>query len=143
MARAATSPCARPAAATSTTAASQAASTCRAETDAHHCPGRTRNHHVDDSIARLRLVDRCFRLPATGSRHRGAVHAFGHRDACGGRYRGHQRSEEHTSELQSLMRNSYAVFCLQKKKNKGSKTTHTQTYMSYTACTDINCNERK
>src|SRR3546814_3574715 len=27
------------------------------------------------------------------------------------------RSEEHTSELQSLMRNSYAVFCL-KKKNK-------------------------
>src|SRR3546814_8420431 len=29
----------------------------------------------------------------------------------------HQRSEEHTSELQSLMRNSYTVFCL-KKKNK-------------------------
>src|SRR3546814_8322704 len=28
-----------------------------------------------------------------------------------------QRSEEHTSELQSLMRNSYAVFCLNKKKN--------------------------
>src|SRR3546814_7805973 len=27
------------------------------------------------------------------------------------------RSEEHTSELQSLMRNSYAVFCLQNKKN--------------------------
>src|SRR3546814_8223035 len=26
-----------------------------------------------------------------------------------------QRSEEHTSELQSLMRNSYAVFCLKKK----------------------------
>src|SRR3546814_8432113 len=31
------------------------------------------------------------------------------------------RSEEHTSELQSLMRISYAVFCLKKKK----KTTHT------------------
>src|SRR3546814_9975015 len=30
----------------------------------------------------------------------------------------HQRSEEHTSELQSLMRISYAVFCLKKKKNK-------------------------
>src|SRR3546814_10117825 len=29
-----------------------------------------------------------------------------------------KRSEEHTSELQSLMRNSYAVFCLKKKKNK-------------------------
>src|SRR3546814_8876642 len=28
----------------------------------------------------------------------------------------HGRSEEHTSELQSLMRISYAVFCLQKKK---------------------------
>src|SRR3546814_1001609 len=31
---------------------------------------------------------------------------------------GDQRSEEHTSELQSLMRISYAVFCLKKKKNK-------------------------
>src|SRR3546814_8793998 len=28
------------------------------------------------------------------------------------------KSEEHTSELQSLMRSSYAVFCLKKKKNK-------------------------
>src|SRR3546814_981352 len=28
-----------------------------------------------------------------------------------------QRSEEHTSELQSLMRNSYAVFCLKQKKH--------------------------
>src|SRR3546814_4462531 len=32
-------------------------------------------------------------------------------------HREHRRSEEHTSELQSLMRISYAVFCL-KKKNK-------------------------
>src|SRR3546814_5584206 len=32
--------------------------------------------------------------------------------------RGPTRSEEHTSELQSLMRISYAVFCLKKKKNK-------------------------
>src|SRR3546814_5771324 len=30
----------------------------------------------------------------------------------------HQRSEEHTSELQSLMRISYAVFCLKKKTQK-------------------------
>src|SRR3546814_3024122 len=30
------------------------------------------------------------------------------------------RSEEHTSELQSLMRNSYAVFCLKKKNNHNS-----------------------
>src|SRR3546814_6177108 len=33
------------------------------------------------------------------------------------RLRGTDRSEEHTSELQSLMRISYAVFCLKKKKN--------------------------
>src|SRR3546814_3637252 len=32
------------------------------------------------------------------------------------------RSEEHTSELQSLMRISYAVFCLKKKKNKEQET---------------------
>src|SRR3546814_9749704 len=30
------------------------------------------------------------------------------------------RSDEHTSELQSLMRTSYAVFCLKKKKKKGA-----------------------
>src|SRR3546814_2545270 len=35
--------------------------------------------------------------------------------------RHHGRSEEHTSELQSLMRISYAVFCLKKKKTKNSK----------------------
>src|SRR3546814_6127611 len=34
----------------------------------------------------------------------------------------HDRSEEHTSELQSLMRISYAVFCLKKNKNNHSKT---------------------
>src|SRR3546814_1657370 len=33
------------------------------------------------------------------------------------------RSEEHTSELQSLMRISYAVFCLKKKKNNTNYTT--------------------
>src|SRR3546814_2828218 len=33
----------------------------------------------------------------------------------------HLRSEEHTSELQSLMRISYAVFCLKKKKTRMSK----------------------
>src|SRR3546814_6286952 len=38
----------------------------------------------------------------------------------------HDRSEEHTSELQSLMRISYAVFCLKKKNHR--KTRHTNTY---------------
>src|SRR3546814_10282053 len=37
--------------------------------------------------------------------------------------RGDQRSEEHTSELQSLMRISYAVFCLKKKNTNKIHTT--------------------
>src|SRR3546814_3166861 len=36
----------------------------------------------------------------------------------------HNRSEEHTSELQSLMRNSYAVFCLKKKKKNHLRNTN-------------------
>src|SRR3546814_1050380 len=39
------------------------------------------------------------------------------RDHHGSREQGELRSEEHTSELQSLMRISYAVFCLKKKTN--------------------------
>src|SRR3546814_9189140 len=42
-----------------------------------------------------------------------------HRRVVVGNFRiklGHNRSEEHTSELQSLMRSSYAVFCLTKEK---------------------------
>src|SRR3546814_9415312 len=38
------------------------------------------------------------------------------------------RSEEHTSELQSLMRISYAVFCLKKKKKTINKTNLTRNY---------------
>src|SRR3546814_7309343 len=37
------------------------------------------------------------------------------------------RSEEHTSELQSLMRISYAVFCLKKKKTKSKREHYDQT----------------
>src|SRR3546814_3922977 len=37
------------------------------------------------------------------------------------------RSEEHTSELQSLMRISYAVFCLKKKKKPNHKTNNQYT----------------
>src|SRR3546814_3292281 len=39
--------------------------------------------------------------------------------------RRHDRSEEHTSELQSLMRISYAVFCLKKKKTPKKTTLKT------------------
>src|SRR3546814_4784735 len=42
-------------------------------------------------------------------------------------YQNHLRSEEHTSELQSLMRISYAVFCLQKKNTHNSIQTITYT----------------
>src|SRR3546814_9112617 len=38
----------------------------------------------------------------------------------------HHRSEEHTSELQSLMRISYAVFCLTKKKHTITTNLHTE-----------------
>src|SRR3546814_1026882 len=49
-------------------------------------------------------------------------HLHRHQPAAG--HRGHARaarSEEHTSELQSLMRISYAVFCLKKKNNNQNR----------------------
>src|SRR3546814_3708983 len=46
------------------------------------------------------------------------------------RLRPRARSEEHTSELQSLMRISYAVFCLKKKK-KNKNTTTRQSYTTH------------
>src|SRR3546814_10564123 len=55
-----------------------------------------------------RSTSRTCALRCGGRRHRPAPRP------CG-------RSEEHTSELQSLMRTSYAVFCL---KNKKPQTTH-------------------
>src|SRR3546814_5184827 len=48
---------------------------------------------------------------------------FGGANSVGKTVRLDKRSEEHTSELQSLMRISYAVFCLKKKKQKQKKTT--------------------
>src|SRR3546814_5050611 len=43
------------------------------------------------------------------------------------------RSEEHTSELQSLMRISYAVFCLKKKKNNHNTQVPTVQYIANTS----------
>src|SRR3546814_1099222 len=40
------------------------------------------------------------------------------------------RSEEHTSELQSLMRISYAVFCLKKKKSSNEHNTYSKHYIT-------------
>src|SRR3546814_3965342 len=67
-----------------------------------------------------------------GTHSPGSIHGSGHaldlrcreRNACikwAGILKQALRSEEHTSELQSLMRISYAVFCL-KKKNKNTHT---------------------
>src|SRR3546814_4442500 len=65
-------------------------------------------------------------LPETGERFEGILPPASPGPAFALRKRAiGVRSEEHTSELQSLMRISYAVFCLKKKKNKQS--IHTQT----------------
>src|SRR3546814_9591881 len=50
---------------------------------------------------------------------------------------GQIRSEEHTSELQSLMRNSYAVFCLKKKTNNHEQ--HNLTEERLTLITSNTC----
>src|SRR3546814_3835059 len=64
--------------------------------------------------------DPAFEIPAADALADGhAFHVEAQLGALGGGQRGlgvrYRRSEEHTSELQSLMRISYAVFCLQKK----------------------------
>src|SRR3546814_10250090 len=55
------------------------------------------------------------RFIAEGAQIANAYELFGIQE---GRYPDAMRSEEHTSELQSLMRISYAVFCLKKKKTQ-------------------------
>src|SRR3546814_2162064 len=71
-------------------------------------PDQARKHYLGDRS------DRLFRraCEADAERPRNGVACNGARP--GGT--GPARSEEHTSELQSLMRISYAVFCLKKKK---------------------------
>src|SRR3546814_4869963 len=61
---------------------------------------------------------RCRKSPAAASfcrYHQGGQSCQGGGDSWRRRSFGRVRSEEHTSELQSLMRISYAVFCLKKK----------------------------
>src|SRR3546814_4354667 len=95
-----------------------------------------------------------FRSPVRGRRRQDARHRLADRQSR--RYPGlrHQsraadRSEEHTSELQSLMRISYAVFCLKKKKKKHKErqkihsrqnTKHSKTIQQKTRIdTQMNC----
>src|SRR3546814_6731077 len=66
-----------------------------------------------------RLLGQLFDRVATVQQHAGvAVDVGDRRPARSGSGEAGVRSEEHTSELQSLMRSSYAVFCLKKKKKK-------------------------
>src|SRR3546814_1744210 len=79
--------------------------------------------HVDDVHGRVLVAHADELAGGDGRRSSGPGISGGHRCTpvsrevrvrwVGGR--GRHRSEEHTSELQSLMRISYAVFCLQKK----------------------------
>src|SRR3546814_10540832 len=69
------------------------------------CHRRTRRDRGDAAAGHLQL--------AAGAQS--MKPGFGIRDSGWGRTLAQRRSEEHTSELQSLMRNSYAVFCLKKK----------------------------
>src|SRR3546814_3594960 len=62
-----------------------------------------------------------FRSPGCGRSRRRAADRPGPASPAAGCPDG-QRSEEHTSELQSLMRISYAVFCLKKKNTHKQKT---------------------
>src|SRR3546814_2880245 len=57
-----------------------------------------------------------------------AIHRDGHGGSC---LKPSSRSEEHTSELQSLMRISYAVFCLKKKKQNYTYTQQSENYITH------------
>src|SRR3546814_1287576 len=74
---------------------------------------------------RVRTGDAAFKAHLPGNPDSAARHARRQRNRrsrdCAGEI------GRHTSELQSLMRISYAVFCLQKKKKKPSSTTATHT----------------
>src|SRR3546814_8375242 len=60
-------------------------------------------------------------------RRTGRLIAGGAMKGCKCPFTGTRRSEEHTSELQSLMRISYAVFCLKKKKTHSNNTRESNT----------------
>src|SRR3546814_5814736 len=72
------------------------------------------------------LLDRLRELDLQTTRQHQTV--IGLHDVCDAALAGLRRSEEHTSELQSLMRISYAVFCLKKKK-KNTKDTNNISYV--------------
>src|SRR3546814_10797292 len=94
---------------------------CRAEADQRVVGVEHGDHHLADLAIRHRVAG----TGADDLHHRALVdyqplarlRLVGDQAEIGGGIAlQHRRSEEHTSELQSLMRISYAVFCLNKKK---------------------------
>src|SRR3546814_9017064 len=78
---------------------------------------RSARRAISDVVGAARL--RCGRRRAGASvRQRQGTVSESRQCLC---VRAARRSEEHTSELQSLMRISYAVFCLKKQKNTNSR----------------------
>src|SRR3546814_2963886 len=87
------------------------------------------DEYGDESAGpRLAKVLRRYQHVSTGSRLGFVGHIDNDRPGLFARNKGMApRSEEHTSEIQSLMRSSYAVFCLKKKKYKQMTTRNTDT----------------
>src|SRR3546814_1113070 len=84
---------------------------------------------ADADAIRARLLESPHtRLPVAEGSVENIIGVVQARDIVSAQFRGQflDRSEEHTSELQSLMRISYAVFCLKKKNNnkRVQKTQH-------------------
>src|SRR3546814_427810 len=84
--------------------------------------------HAPAALRPGRIVQREPLVEGTASALRGSIR-MASRSA-----RARPRSEEHTSELQSLMRISYAVFCLQKKKKILHILTHHSNIYVYACC---------
>src|SRR3546814_9323507 len=76
------------------------------------------------SVAPPATLDKSHKGRAVAPAHAGASPRPFHRQRGEQSDRPMARSEEHTSELQSLMRISYAVFCLKKKKLINNKQIH-------------------
>src|SRR3546814_9646925 len=87
-----------------------------------HCTGRSNRPYRQLMIREIRTHGDSKLKPGLG--HGMCPGGDGCRPRGTGRTRT-ARSEEHTSELQSLMRISYAVFCLKKKKTTKHTKTHT------------------
>src|SRR3546814_10818503 len=96
------------------------------------CPYTTlfRSPRRHDVFRRQRhLVDPDFDRDPARARHPRRIYKEAIRDL---HHRMDERSEEHTSELPSLMRISYAVFCLKKKTPKTKSTNNLKTYQHTT-----------